>query len=118
MGRIYGDLLDRTFEFAVQILELAPELPNEPRGWVVGKQVIRSGTSVGSNVREADHALTTAEFAHKCNLSRKEAAETKYWLDLCARSGLLRPDRIAALSNEAEELVKVLGAIVKKCQEG
>lgn len=117
MGRIHGDLVDRTFEYAVLILHLADQLPNVTKGWEVGRQLIRSGTSIGANVREADHALTDAEFAHRCSISRKEAAETEYWLELCKRTGMLCGQEVDQAIKEADELVRVLSSVVKATQQ-
>ncbi len=78
MARIQGDLLTRSFEFALMITKMIDDLPNTQKGWVVARQLMRSGTSVGANVREADNALTDADFAFKCSLARKEASEAGY----------------------------------------
>lgn len=116
MGRIQGDLVVRTFEFAGMIVRLMEGLPNNTKGWVIGKQLIRSGTSIGASVREADHALTDADFAHKCSIARKEASETHYWLELCAHTELLGRVSVDPAIQEADELVSVLSAIVRKTQ--
>ena len=71
MGRLRGDLAERTLQFSVQVVNIADTLPNKMQGWILGKQLLRSGTSIGSNVREADNALTDAEFAHKCGIARR-----------------------------------------------
>lgn len=117
MGRIRGDLGERTFEFAAAILTLSDELPNITKGWVVGRQLIRSGTSVGANVREADNALTDAEFTHRCSVARKEAGETHYWLRLCQRTKMLQGDGLVAAIQEADELTRILSSIVKATQQ-
>lgn len=70
MARIQGGLLVRTFEFAKMILTLVDELPHNTKGWEISRQVIRAGTSIGANVREADNALTDREFALKCSFAR------------------------------------------------
>jgi four helix bundle protein len=109
--------LERTLNFAVKILEVATKLPNDPRGWEIGRQMIGSGPSVGANTREADHALTDLDFTSKCSIARKEAAETEFWLLLCARAGLLNADDVAPIITEAGELVKIFSSIVRKSQE-
>ena len=105
VGRIQGDLKERTFEFAVSILDLSDQLPNRSKGWELGRQLMRSGMSVGANVREADSAFTDKDFAHRCNIARKEAAETHYWLELSQRCGLLHGDGLKSAIQEADELV-------------
>ena len=117
MGRIQGDLKERTFEFAVSVMSLVDQLPNHTKGWEVGRQLIRSGTSVGANVREADSAFTDRDFAHQCNIARKEAAETYYWLQLCQRIGMLQGERLDQAVREADELVRILSSVVKGTQQ-
>ena len=114
MSRIQGDLKERTFAFAVAIMKLVDQLPNKPKGWEVGRQLIRSGTSIGANVREADSAFTERDFAHTCNIARKEAGETHYWLQLCTRSELLSGEDCDAAIREVDELVRILSSIVRK----
>ncbi len=116
MGRFQGDLPERTFEFAKGIVSIIDQLPHENKGWVLGKQLLRSGTSIGANVREADEALTDAEFTHKCSIARKEASETNYWLLLCQDCSLLSGPILNDLINESEEFVRILTTIVRKTQ--
>jgi four helix bundle protein len=117
MGRIQGDLGERTLEFALKILDLVDGLPHSTKGWEIGRQVTRSGTGVGSNIREADHAFTDADFAHKCSIARKEACETGYWLELCKRAGLLRGEALDAALDEAQQLTRILVTLVRTTQE-
>ena len=117
MGRIIGDLKERTLRFGEDVLNVVAALPNEPRGWIIGKQLGRSATSIGANAWEADVALTDADFAHKMSIARKEASETQYWLELACRSGLISREQRDKLHGEACELGSVLGTIVRKTQE-
>lgn len=116
MGRFYGDLPDRAFNFAKLILGLADQLPNGVKGWVVAKQLLRSGTSIGANLQEADQAFTEADFAHKCSIALKEASETLYWLRLCRETNLLVGESALQAISEADELIRILVSIVKKTQ--
>lgn len=116
MGRIQGDLKERTFNFGVAILKAVDQLPNGHKGWEIGRQLVRSGTSIGANVRGADTAFTDADFAYCCNVSRKEASEAHYWLQLCERTELLRGEELAHLIREANELVRILSSVVKATQ--
>jgi four helix bundle protein len=109
--------MERTMLFAVGTLSMVDHLPNGNKGWEIGRQLIRSGTGIGANVREADHALTDADFAHKCSIAHKEASETCYWLELCKRTQLLTGDRLDKLLQEAEEITRVLASIVKRTQD-
>jgi four helix bundle protein len=117
MGRIKGDLCERTLQFAISILNLSDSFPHSVKGWEIGKQLIRSGTSVGANVREADHAYTEADFAHRCNVARKEAGEAHYWLDLPRRAELLSGKAVDAALDESDQLTRILGAMVRATQE-
>jgi four helix bundle protein len=115
-GRFQGDLPERTFEFAATVLALVERLPQRTSGWVLGKQLARSGTSIGANVCEADHALSEAEFTHRCSVARKEASEAQYWLRLCDRTGLLDGGQAEPAVREANELMRILSTIVRKTQ--
>ena len=117
MGRLVGDLKERTLRFGAQAMAAAAELPNEPRGWIVAKQLGRSACSIGANVWEADAALTDSDSAHKISIARKEASETQYWLELARRLELLPAETHRTLGHEAEELTKILSTIVRKTQE-
>ena len=116
MGRIRGDLGERSFAFALDVLSLIDDLPAGTVGWVLGKQLTRSGTAVGANLREADQAITDADFAHKCSIARKEAAESQYWLEPCTAAGLLSGDAVDDAIHEADELTRILASLVKKTQ--
>jgi len=117
MGRIYGDLRERTLAFGERILHLTQSLPNDPRGWTIGKQVCRSGTSVGANVWEADAAHSDADFTYRISIARKEANETSYWLELAARANLVDREYANTLKSEAEELTRILGAVIKRMHD-
>jgi four helix bundle protein len=116
MTRIKGDLKDRSFRFAQSILKAVDYLPDGSKGWEIGKQLIRAGTSIGANIREADNALTVSDFAYKCSLARKEASESQYWLELCLTTGLLTHEQGSELTKEAEELAKILSVVVRGTQ--
>ncbi len=117
MARLTGDLKERTLTFVAMVLEAVPSLPNDSRGWVIGKQVVRAATSVGANIWEADVAQSDSDFAHKISIARKEASETQYWLALIRRSKLLPQEVWSPLAAEAEELVRILSVVVRKTQE-
>jgi four helix bundle protein len=118
LGRIVGDLKERTLTFGVDVLNLVAKFPQGTCGWTVGKQLGRCASSIGANVWEADAALTDAEFANKISIARKEANETEYWLEVGHRIHLvLVPNgSYDNLKTEAGELCRILGAIVSKTQ--
>ncbi len=78
-------ILDKSFQFSLEVIDFA-ELLNEKRKFLLSNQIFRSGTSIGANIREAQHAESPADFIHKLKISAKEAEETEYWLLLCKES--------------------------------
>src|ERR1051326_5362616 len=100
----------RTKKFALRILNLSDSLPNSPKGRVIGKQVLRSGTSIGANYRAATRAISRADFIAKLGIVVEEADEPQYWLELLADSGLIKPSRLAGLQQEAAELTAIFTA--------
>ena len=115
-GRLQGDLPDRTLQFGSAILDAVKMLPANPPGWLVAKQLARSGTSIGANIREADHALTDASFVSSCSIARREASETEYWLLLCRKQNLMAEPVLERLMTEARELLRILTVVVKRSQ--
>ena len=113
-----SDLPDRTFAFAERIVRLCVVLESNGRvSGALANQLLRSGTSVGANVEEAQGAESKRDFAHKYSIACKEARETHYWLRLLAASGVVAEDRLTPLTAEANELVAILTSIVKKSKE-
>ena len=104
------DIRERTFEFSVQIIELYKYLLNDKKEFTLGKQVLRSGTSIGANVEEATAAQSKRDFIAKMSISLKEARETNYWLRLLKRTGYIKKD---VLIVESEEIMNILGAIIR-----
>ena len=111
------DIEERTFEFATRIVKLVCAMPRSTAGSVMARQVMRAGTSVGANVEEAQGAQSKKEFTRRMNIARAEARETLYWLRLIKETELLCSDRLAEILREADELVRILTAIVKKARE-
>lgn len=116
MSRIRGDLKERTLKFSTKIMQTLTQLPHDQRGWIIGKQLGRSASSIGANIWEADAALTDADFANKMSIGRKEANETLYWLELSNRLEILPSNAYSELTDEATEIAKILGTIVRKTQ--
>jgi four helix bundle protein len=107
------DLRVRTKEFALRIIRFYSALPKTTEAQVLGKQVLRSGTSVGANYREAFRGRSRAEFVSKCGDSLREIEETSYWLELLVESGIVSGPKIAELHKEADELTAIFVSIVK-----
>jgi len=107
------DMDERTLKFAVRVLKMAGALPRSTAAAIVSRQVVRSATSIGANVTEAQGACIKRDFVRQINIARGEARETLYWLRLIGEGGLLPTRKLAELMKEADELVRILTAIVK-----
>lgn len=107
------DLRERTKAFALRIVRMYTALPKTTEAQVLGKQVLRSGTSVGANYREAHRSRSHAEFIAKAGDSLKEIEETAYWLELLEESGIVAAERLGDLRRETDELVAIFVSIVK-----
>jgi four helix bundle protein len=94
-------------------------LPRTIAGGKVAEQLVKSGTSIGANVEEADGAESKRDFIHKMSIARKEARETRYWLRIVRATGLSKDaQEIGYLLQESDELVRILSAIIKSTQKG
>jgi four helix bundle protein len=107
------DLRSRTKTFALRIIRLYASLPKTTEAQVLGKQILRSGTSVGAHYHEARRARSTPEFISKIEGGLQELEETIYWLDLLAESKIVAGVRLTELHHEAEELTAILVSSVK-----
>ncbi len=110
------DLKVRTKIFALRIIRLFTKLPKQTVAQVLGKQVLRSETSVGANYREAWRARSKNEFISKVGDSLKEIEETEYWLELLLDSGCVQEAKMAALLDETRQLIAILTTIDKKAK--
>ena len=104
----------KSFEFALEIIQLY-KLLIENKEFIVSKQLLRSGTSIGANVEEASAAASKKDFINKMIIASKEARETKYWLRLLSESKLVNTDYADDL-NKADELINILASIIKTSQ--
>ena len=102
------DLGERTTEFALRIVKMFSALPKSDEARTLGRQVLRSGTSIGANYREARRARSTAEFIAKIGDCLKEADETDYWLELVVRSEIVPETKLSALRDETNQLIAIL----------
>ncbi len=105
-----ADIRSRTIEFSVQIIELYKYLQIDKKEYMLGKQLLRSGTSIGANVEEATAAQSKKDFIAKMSISLKEARETNYWLRLLKRTGYIQKNEMI---KESEEIMNILGAIIR-----
>lgn len=112
------DLGERSFNFALRIVKVCQTLDDAPgAGRTLGKQLLRSGTSIGANLEEGFGSQSEADYLTKCSIACKEARETLYWLKLLAASELLPAPRLSDITQECNELVAILTTIVKRLKE-
>ena len=107
-------ILEKSFDFALSIIEFAEELENQKK-FVIAKQILKSGTSIGANIREAQSCESRADFIHKLKISAKEADETEYWLLLCKHSKSYKYDE--KLLPKLDEIQKLLTAIISSARK-
>ena len=110
------DLCLRTKEFALRIIRMFGALPKTTEAQILGKQVLRSGTSVGANYREAYRSRSKAEFIAKAGDCLREIEETAYWLELLVEGGIIPAEKLAPLRQETDELIAIFVTIVKKAK--
>lgn len=108
------DLKTRTRNFALRIIRLYTQLPNKTEAQVIGKQILRSGTSVGAHYRESCRAKSDADFISKLEGGLQELEETQYWLELLTEAEIIPQERLTLLQTEAEELIAIFVTMVKK----
>jgi four helix bundle protein len=111
------DLRIQTSDFALRIVKLYSGLPKTTEAQVLGKQVLRSGTSVGANYREGHRAKSDADIVNKFESVLQELDETDYWLDLLVRSGFLPAQKAETLIKETNELIAIFTTIVTKIKK-
>jgi len=104
---------DKSYLFALRIIKAFKYLSQEQREFVLSKQVLRSGTSIGAMVKEAEHAQSRSDFVHKMNIALKEANETEYWLSLLKDSQYIDENSYNSIQQDCSELIKLLASIVK-----
>ena len=108
----------RTKQFALDLIDLVERLPAGWAGDVVGRQLLRAGTSIGANYREANRAESKSDFIHKVGISTKEAAETEFWLELVTESEHLETIGSAEVLSESRELLAILTSIGRNSKRG
>ncbi|MBW4621094.1 MAG: four helix bundle protein [Cyanosarcina radialis HA8281-LM2] len=114
----HPDICRRTYEFAIRIVKLCTFLDGQPGvARTLSKQILRSGTSIGANIREAQSAESDRDFIHKLEIALKEARETEYWLELLVSTGIVTPNRLNNLVNECKQLCRILISTTKKLKE-
>lgn len=119
MGNLENNIiLDKSKAFAVRIIKFYQYLCDEKKEFVLSKQLLRSGTSIGANARESKNAQSKADFIHKLSISLKEADETAYWIELLIESGIVQENQVHDLYESNIELIKILTSIIRTSKKG
>jgi four helix bundle protein len=105
-------LKKKSFEFAIRIVNLYKLLSTDRKEFVLSKQILRSGTSIGANVREGLNAQSKADFVYKLSISQKECDETLYWLELLKETNYINSSEFFSINNDATELLKILRSVI------
>ena len=112
-----SELKRRTKAFAVKIVRLFESLPQKRTTYVLGRQLLRCGTSVGANYRSACRAKSTADFVAKMGIVEEEIDETMYWLELFIEAGIVKAEEVEAILKEANELLAIVVASIKTARK-
>ncbi len=105
---------EKAYKFAIRVVKAYQYLVEEKREFILSKQFLRSGTSIGANVAEANGAISDADFSNKISIAYKECLETKYWLNLLKDTGYISEKMFESMFNDADEIAKILFSIIKK----
>jgi four helix bundle protein len=105
---------EKAYKFAIRIVNAHKYLTQEQKEYVLSKQLIRSGTSIGANIAEANGAISQADFSAKMSIAYKECLETKYWLSLLKDTGYIPEKAFNSIYDDADEIGKILFSILKK----
>ena len=110
-------LREKSFTFSVRIIKLYKYLKSKHDEYILSRQIIRSGTSIGALIRESENAESKRDFIHKLNISLKETDETQYWLELVYETEFITKKMFDSINTDVEELIKLLVASVKTSKE-
>ena len=113
MGTNHSIVYKKVLDFAIEIIEIYNDLVQNKKEYVLSKQLVRSGTSIGANIAEANGGISKADFSAKMCIAYKEALESKYWLILLFKAKFIHEGTYSALINDVEELAKILYSIVR-----
>lgn len=104
---------EKSFAFAVRMVKLSQYLNEEKREFVIAKQLLRSGTSIGANVRESQNAESPADFIHKLHIAQKEADETRYWIEILEATWYITSEEFTSLESDIVQILNLLCSIIK-----
>jgi four helix bundle protein len=117
MEKEKGKLKEKSFKFAIRIVNLYKYLCEEKKEFVMSKQILRSGTSVGAMVREAEHSESKADFVHKMAIAQKECNETIYWLELLNATEYISIKEFDSINIDAVETIKMITSSIKTAKK-
>lgn len=107
-------LHDKSLLFAVRTVNFYKHLSENKKEFVLSKQILRSGTSIGANIRESKNAESSSDYVHKLSIALKEADETQYWLEVLSLSEIINHDEYTSMNNDVKEIIALLTSIINK----
>ena len=110
-------VLEKSMAFAIRIVRLSQYLQNEKHDYVLSKQIVRSGTAIGSNATEAVDGISRRDFLNKMYIALKECSETRYWIELLYRTDYITKQEYASIMSDCKELRRILSSITKSTKE-
>jgi four helix bundle protein len=110
-------IVNKTFNFAVEVVEIYKKLTNEKKEYILSRQLLRSGTSIGANVEESEGGYSKKEFVAKLQIAYKEAKETRYWLRLLRTTNYLDENDFLSIMLKLDEILKIIVSILKSSKE-
>ena len=113
-----GNVLhDKSILFAVRIVNFYKHLSDNKKEFVLSKQILRSGTSIGANIRESKNAESDSDYVHKLSIALKEADETQYWLEVLSLSNIITNSEFDSMNNDVKEIIALLTTIITKIKK-
>jgi four helix bundle protein len=112
MKKSDNTIVDKSFDFAIRIINLYKFVCEQRKEFVISKQILRSGTSIGANIREAQNAQSRPDFIHKMAIAQKECDETCYWLELFHKTSFISETEFNSLHNDCTALLKIIRSII------
>ena len=109
-----SDIRVRSRQYALRVIRMAAKLPRDMAAQIIARQIIRSATSVGAHLAEANRARSVADFVSKVDGALQEVEETKYWLEMIADAGFLERKKLSLLLSESEEMIAIMSVIANK----
>jgi len=110
-------LVDKSFKFAIRVVKLYKYLCDSKKEYILSKQLLRSGTSIGANINESQEAQSKADFISKLSISLKEARESKYWIELLKETDYLSENEANSIIEDLVEILKLLTSIIKSTKQ-